>query len=68
MQVTVSVTESRLSYYDMASPQEGVGEASLRDIESVEEVEQVIVTTEPINTTRFVTTQLILFNLSIIHY
>jgi hypothetical protein len=52
----------------MASPQEGVGEVSLRDIESVEEVEQVIVTTEPINTTRFVTTQLILFNLSIIHY
>jgi len=41
MQVTVSVTESRLSYYDMASPQEGVGEVSLRDIESVVEVEQV---------------------------
>jgi hypothetical protein len=41
MQVTVSVTESLLKYYDMASPQEGVGEVSLRDIESVELVEQV---------------------------
>lgn len=38
--VTVSLTGSLLKYHDMAHPQEGGGEVSLRDIERVEQVQQ----------------------------